>query len=89
MPSSKNYVRDYAQEAATAKARGEVADSNTRHKARRAYEKANGDLPTSVEVDHKKKLKDGGAGTALSNLRARPASANRADNGQKPKGGKK
>lgn len=87
MPSSKNYKRDYEQEAKTAKARGEVADSNTRHKARRAYEKANGDLPTSVEVDHKKHLANGG-GNNLSNLRARAKSANRADNGHK-KGEKK
>lgn len=87
MPSSKNYKRDYAQEAKTAKARGEVADSNTRHKARRAYEKANGDLPTNIEVDHKKHLASGG-GNNLSNLRARAKSANRADNGHK-KGEKK
>lgn len=82
MPSSPNYKRDYKQEGKTAKARGEVADSNTRHKARRAYEKAHGDLPTSIEVDHKKKLSQGG-GNTLSNLRARPKSANRADNGHK------
>ena len=87
MPSSPGYKRDYKQEAKTAKARGEVADSNVRHKARRAYEKAHGDLPTSVEVDHKKKLSQGGSND-MSNLRARAKSANRADNGHK-KGEKK
>lgn len=87
MPSSPGYKRDYKQEGKTAKARGEVADSNTRHKARRTYEKAHGDLPTSVEVDHKKHLASGGSND-LSNLRARSKSANRADNGHK-KGEKK
>lgn len=87
MPSSKNYKRDYKQEVKTAKARGEVADSNTRHKARRAFEKAHGDLPASIEVDHKHHLANGGSND-LSNLRARPKSANRADNGHK-KGEKK
>lgn len=48
-----------------------------RNRARRAYENANGDLPSSVDVDHKKPLAKGGAATALSNLRARPASKNR------------
>lgn len=82
MPSSPNYKRDYKQESKTAKARGEVEDSNTRHKARRAYEKVHGNLPTNVEVDHKKKLSQGGS-NAMSNLRARSKSANRADNGHK------
>ena len=87
MPSSPNYKRDYKQEYATAKKRGEVEDSNTRHKARREFEKKHGDLPTHIEVDHKKKIKDGGTND-MSNLRARPRSENRADNGHKPKGKK-
>ena len=40
------------------------------------YEKAHGDLPSNVDVDHTKPLAKGGA-TKLSNLRARPAGANR------------
>ena len=47
-----------------------------RNKARREYEKANGDLPSNVDVDHKKPLAKGGK-TVLSNLRAVPASKNR------------
>lgn len=47
-----------------------------RNKARREYEKAHGDLPSNVDVDHKKPLAKGGA-TTLSNLRAVPASKNR------------
>lgn len=83
MPSSPNYVRDYKQENKTAKARGERGGSDSGHakrsRARRAYEKEHGDLPSTVEVDHKKHLKSGGS-NGLSNLRARPRSANRADN---------
>ena len=48
-----------------------------RNRARRAYEAVNGDLPSSVDVDHKKALVKGGAATSLSNLRAKPASKNR------------
>lgn len=84
MPSSPNYKRDYKQEYATAKARGEDKDANQRNKARRAYEAENGKLPAGVDVDHKRKIKDGGS-NAPSNLRARPASENRSDNGHKPK----
>lgn len=47
-----------------------------RNKARREYEKAHGDLPSNVDVDHKKPLAKGGK-TTLSNLRAVPASKNR------------
>lgn len=47
-----------------------------RNKARRMYEAAHGDLPTNVDVDHKKPLAKGGT-TKLSNLRAEPASKNR------------
>lgn len=47
-----------------------------RNKARREYEKAHGDLPSNVDVDHKKPLAKGGA-TKLSNLRAVSASKNR------------
>jgi hypothetical protein len=48
-----------------------------RNRARRVYEKANGDLPAGVDVDHKKPLAKGGKATDLSNLRAKPASKNR------------
>jgi len=90
MPSSPGYVRDYKQERKTAKARGETGCGScsgdaTRHRARRKVEKKLGKkLPTSVHVDHKKKLKSGGSNSS-SNLRVRPASANMSDNGHKPK----
>lgn len=48
-----------------------------RNRARRAYENANGDLPSGVDVDHKRALSKGGSATKLSNLRAVPASKNR------------
>lgn len=79
MPSGKNYVRDYQQEQKTAKARGEDKDKAKRNKARRDYEKAHGNLPSTVDVDHKKKLAQGGS-NSMSNLRARSQSANRSDN---------
>lgn len=47
-----------------------------RNRARRAYENANGDLPTNVHVDHKNLLSKGGQATRLSNLRAIPAKQN-------------
>lgn len=87
MPSSPSYKRDYKQERVTAKKRGETdvgsksADA-TRHRARRAYEKAHGTLPDNVDVDHKRKLKDGGS-NSTSNLRARPQGENQADNPHK------
>nr|MCH9834019.1 HNH endonuclease [bacterium] len=53
-----------------------MAKRAERKRARRMYEKANGDLPAGVDVDHKKPLAKGGS-TKLSNLRAVPASKNR------------
>ena len=47
-----------------------------RNKARREYEKVHGDLPSNVDVDHKKPMAKGGK-TTMSNLRAVPASKNR------------
>lgn len=79
MPSSPGYKRDYQQEQKTAKARGEDKDKAKRNKARREYEKAHGNLPSTVDVDHKKKLSQGGS-NSISNLRARSQSANRSDN---------
>lgn len=62
MPSSKNYKRDYKQEAKTARKRGEVKDRAKRNKARRALMRAGkvhkGD---GKDVDHKKPLAQGGS----------------------------
>ena len=87
MPSSPNYKRDIAQERRTAIKRGETSVGSkskdaTRHRARRAYEKANGDLPSNVDVDHKRSLKDGGS-NSVSNLRASSQKANRSAGGRK------
>ncbi len=86
MPSSPNYTRNYKQERKTAIARGETSVGSkskdaTRHRARRAYEKANGDLPSNVHVDHKKSLKSGGS-NSLSNLRARSSKSNTSAGGK-------
>lgn len=47
-----------------------------RNAARREYEKIFGDQPRSVEIDHKRMVKDGGS-NAVSNLRAVSAKENR------------
>lgn len=54
----------------------EVKKRAQRNAARREYEKANGDLPASTDVDHKRMLKDGGS-NAKGNLRATSQKANR------------
>lgn len=80
MPSSKGYVRDFKQEAKTAKRRGEQgtgssSGSATRHRARRKLLKKKKVHP-GQDVDHKRPLKAGGS-NANSNLRATSKSANR------------
>lgn len=78
MPSSKNYVRDIAQETKTSNARGEKPKRAARNRARLVMEKAGlvkkGD---GKDVDHKKPLSKGGAMTDRSNLRVRSEHANR------------
>ena len=83
MPSSENYVRDYKQEAKTAKARGEQGVGHNsgnaiRNRARYSAIKK-GMIPagSKKDIDHKKALSMGGAGTDEKNLRAVSASANR------------
>lgn len=86
MPSSKNYVRDLKQERKTAIKRGETSVGSkssdaTRHRARRLLEKKLGPIPSNMDVDHKKSLKDGGS-NSTSNLRVRSRSANRSAGGR-------
>lgn len=77
MPSSKNYVRDYKQEQATAKARGEQADNAQRHRARYELEKAGKVKPNDgKDVGHVTAVKRGGT-NAPSNLKVQTVSANR------------
>lgn len=89
MPSGKNYSRDYSQEKKTSDARGEKPKRAARNRARTKMEKlgmvSKGD---GKDVDHKKPLSKGGAQTAVSNLRAVPASENRSFP-RNPKGGMK
>jgi hypothetical protein len=55
MPSSPGYKRDYKQERATAKARGETDDNAARKQARRDMEKAGKVKPfDNKDVDHVK-----------------------------------
>lgn len=78
--------RDYKRERQLQIRRGETGVGSksgdaTRHRARRAYEKKNGDLPSSVDVDHKKPLKNGGS-NSTTNLRARSQHSNRSAGGK-------
>lgn len=67
-PSSDNYKRDYAQEAKTAKRRGEHKDNASRKRAMRSKPKCSGD------IHHK----DGNPrNNSPSNLECIPASKNR------------
>lgn len=54
----------------------QVAKRSQRNKARREYEKTHGNLPSSVDVDHKRMIKDGG-GNGIANLRATSQTTNR------------
>jgi hypothetical protein len=70
--------RDYKREYAKYQGKPEqIANRSERNKARRKYEAANGDLPSNVDVDHKKRIAKGGT-NASSNLRAVPESKNTA-----------
>lgn len=54
----------------------QIKQRAARNKARRDYEKVNGNLPRDVDVDHKVALSKGGT-SKLSNLRAVTDNANR------------
>ena len=80
MPSSKNYVRNYAQEYKTAKARGENgtgsnSDDAKRKRLRREAVKK-GMVKKGQDLDHIKPLSKGGANT-LKNARAATPHDNR------------
>lgn len=83
MPT-KASERDYKKEAAREDAERKQ-DRRDRMNARYAYEKKHGDLPTSVQVDHKKALSQGGT-NAASNLRAIPKKKNESFNRAGPGG---
>lgn len=69
--------RDYRSEYLAYHGKPEqIKKRSMRTQARRDYEKANGDVPSSMDIDHKKPLAKGG-GNGLKNLRAVPKSKNR------------
>lgn len=68
--NAKEYDKKYAAKPDQLKNRAQ------RNAARRIYEKAHGDLPSTMEVNHKVPIDKGGT-NALSNLEAVPAKKNR------------
>ncbi len=79
MPSSKNYKRDYKQEYATQKERGEVGGSdspNSKRKRLRRKALKLGMVKPGQDLDHKVPLSKGGSNT-LKNARASSPSDNR------------
>jgi 5-methylcytosine-specific restriction endonuclease McrA len=69
-PENRNYKAEAARESEDRK-----QARRDRQKARYAYEKKHGDLPTNTHVDHKKPISQGGT-NAASNLRAIPKERN-------------
>lgn len=68
----RNYAEEYKKYQGTP---AQIKNRSARNTARRVYEKANGDLPSNVDVDHKKALSKGGS-SSKGNLRAVSESAN-------------
>jgi 5-methylcytosine-specific restriction endonuclease McrA len=73
MAKPRNYAEEYRNYQGTP---AQLAAQSERHKARRAYEKANGTLPDTMDVDHKKAMSKGGK-SGLGNLQAATEGANR------------
>ena len=77
MPSSPGYKRDYKQEWAKAKKRGEGEDNAQRHRARYGMEKDGKVHPNDgKDVGHMTAVKRGGS-NAPSNLRVQSVAENR------------
>jgi hypothetical protein len=66
MAKPRDYAAEYKNYQGTP---AQLKAQSERHKARRAYEKANGTLPDNVDVHHKKAMSKGGK-NQLSNLAA-------------------
>ena len=79
MPSSPNYVRDYKQEGATARKRGDTKARAKRNAARAKLKKA-GVKVAGKDVDHKKGV---AAGNGSKNLRVQSVKTNRSAGGKK------
>lgn len=70
--------RDYAHEYAIYQGKPEqIHKRSLRNQAHRKYEKAHGDLPSNVDVNHKRALDKGGNPLALSNLNVESHKKNR------------
>ena len=77
MPYMRNGKRDYKTEYNKYHKRPKQRHNRSlRNQARREYEATNGNLPSSVDVDHRKPLIKGGS-NSVTNLRARSRAANR------------
>jgi hypothetical protein len=72
MATKRNYKQEYERYQGTPE---QLKAQSERHKARRAYEKANGDLPPTVDVHHKKAMSKGGT-SKMGNLAAMHESKN-------------
>lgn len=82
-PENRDYKKEAARESEKRK-----QDRRDRMKARYDYEKKHGDLPTNMQVDHKKPLSQGGT-NAPSNLRAIPKERNESFKREGPGGKQK
>lgn len=72
MATKRNYRAEYDKYQGKPE---QIKNRAARNKARSDYEKANGNLPTTTDVDHIKPMSKGGK-SALGNLRASTQSAN-------------
>lgn len=79
-PENRNYKAEYAKETPARK-----QARRDRMNARYGYEKAHGDLPTDMQVDHIKALSAGGT-NGKKNLRAIPKKRNESFNRAGPGG---
>jgi len=73
MAKPRNYKLEYEHYQGSPE---QIKKRSERNQARRVYEKAKGDLPNNVDVDHKKALSKGGSPLKMSNLRAASESEN-------------
>jgi hypothetical protein len=64
--ATRNYAKEYKEYHSKPE---QIARRSQRNQARAEFEKKNGDLPSNVDVDHKKRIAKGGTNSA-SNLRA-------------------
>jgi hypothetical protein len=71
--AKRNYKLEYANYQGKPE---QIKNRSMRNQARAAYEKANGNLPSNVDVDHRKPIAKGGS-NASGNLRARSQGSNR------------